>query len=135
MDYFYFYICIDVDGNVVYDQVYDMGIGEWDKWMIFYGYQDFLESIIEKDGLVVVLVENEQMELKYIFDFDVCLVYGSYFYVYLWDNGQLFIEEFCCLSIFCKKVLINFDEDNIVEGVLFFIFEDVLVFVYFMYCY
>ena len=135
MDYPHPYIRIDADGNVAYDQAYDTGIGEWDKRTILYGYQDFPESITEKDGLAAVLAENEQMELKYISDPDARPAYGSHPYAHLWDNGQSPTEELRRLSILRKKALINLDEDNIAEGAPLSTLEDVLVPVYFMHRY
>ena len=135
MDYPHPYFRIDADGEVAYDQAYDVGIGDWDKRTIIYGYQDFQEGTKEKSGLQAILAENEQLGLQYISDPDARPAFGSHPYAHLWDNGQSPTEELRRLSILRKKALINLDENNIAVGAPMSTLEDVLVPVYFMHRY
>ena len=41
MDYPHPLVTLKADGTLDYSKVYDVGIGEWDKVAITYGYSDF----------------------------------------------------------------------------------------------
>lgn len=46
MDYLYLIIMLDGD-SIFLDDVYDVGMGVWDDYVIVYGYQDFVDDIDE----------------------------------------------------------------------------------------
>jgi len=48
MDYPHPLIKFDEDGNLDLSDAYDVGIGEWDKRAILYGYQDFPDGADEQ---------------------------------------------------------------------------------------
>jgi hypothetical protein len=51
MDYPHPLVTLKPDGSLDYSEVYDVGIGEWDKVTIAYGYQDFLDEAWTRDVL------------------------------------------------------------------------------------
>lgn len=135
MDYPHPYIRIDADGNVAFDQAYDVGIGEWDKRIILYGYKEFSNDKMEKSGLEAILNKNEQMGFQYISDSDARPASGAHAYAHLWDNGQSPTEEFRRLALLRKKALANFSAKNIAVGAPMSTLEDVLVPLYLMHRY
>ena len=58
MDYPHPYIVLDRSGQIDFSQAYDVGIGEWDKRTVLYGYQDFPEGVNEQEELQKILEEK-----------------------------------------------------------------------------
>lgn len=135
MDYPHPYIRINADGNIAFDQAYDVGIGEWDKRTVLYGYKEFSDELSEKLGLEAILNENKQMSFQFIADPDARPVSGAHPYAHLWDNGQSPMEEFSRLALLRRKALANFSEKNIAIGAPMSTLEDVLVPLYLMHRY
>jgi len=65
MDYPHPYVTLE-NGKVDFSQAYAVGIGEWDKRTIMYGYSDFPEGTDEHKALNDILDENTRLGLKYI---------------------------------------------------------------------
>lgn len=127
MDYPHPYITLDENGAIDFSKAYDTGIGEWDKRMILYGYQDFPEGSEEPAKLQEILAENIRMGLKFISDRDARPTGGAHPVAHLWDNGRSAVEEFERLEAVRKEALTNFSEKNIAPGAPMATLENVLV--------
>lgn len=127
MDYPHPYITLDEAGNIDFSKAYDTGIGEWDKRMIIYGYQDFPSSADEATELKEILAENLRMGLKFISDRDARPAGSAHPVAHLWDNGQSAVEELQRLSEVRATALAQFSEKNIAPGAPMATLENVLV--------
>ena len=127
MDYPHPLIISLTDGTTDFSNSYDVGIGEWDKRTIIYGYQDFPAGTDEAKALQEILTENNKMGLHYISDQDARPVSGAHPTAHLWDNGKSAVEELNRLSVLRATALANFSEKNIPEGTPMATLEDVLV--------
>lgn len=127
MDYPHPYITVDENGAIDFSEAYDQGIGEWDKRMILYGYQDYPERMNEEEELDKVIAENIRMGYRFISDQDARPAGGAHPIAHLWDNGQSAIAELERLTNLRKVALANFGEKNIAEGMPMAYLEHVLV--------
>ncbi len=127
MDYPHPYIQLNADGSLDFSQAYDVGIGEWDKRTILYGYQDFPETTDENEALQQILQENETLGLRYLSDQDARPAYGAHPVAHLWDNGSSAIDELERLGQIRQAALASFDEKQIPFGTPMATLENVLV--------
>lgn len=127
MDYPHPYIALDRNGEIDFSKAYDTGIGEWDKRMILYGYQDFPDGSDEKTELQKILAENIRMGLKFISDRDARPAGGAHPVAHLWDNGESAVAELERLTAVREKALSRFSEKNIAPGAPMATLENVLV--------
>lgn len=134
MDYPHPYITLK-DGEVDFSQAYAVGIGEWDKQTIKYGYSDFPEGADEAAELQKILAENQAKGLRYISDSDARPQGSSQPDAHLWDNGESPIVEMNRLLALRKHALDNFSEANIPVGTPLSELESVFVPVYLMHRY
>ncbi len=134
MDYPHPYVTLK-DGEVDFSEAYAVGIGEWDKRTIMYGYSDFPEGTDEQAALDAILAENTRMGLKYISDADARPQGSSQPDAHLWENGKNPVEEMNRLLALRKHALNNFSEDNIPVGMPLSELESVFVPVYLMHRY
>ncbi|TXF90023.1 zinc-dependent metalloprotease [Neolewinella aurantiaca] len=134
MDYPHPYITLK-NGEVDFSQAYAVGIGEWDKRAIMYGYTDFPEGTDESAALDQILNENDRLGLKYISDSDARPAGSMQPDAHLWENGTDPIEEMDRLMDLREHALNNFGMDNIPDGMPVSELEKVLVPVYLMHRY
>ena len=134
MDYPHPYITLK-DGEVDFSEAYAVGIGEWDKQTIKYGYSDFPEGADEAAELQKILAENQAKGLRYISDSDARPQGSSQPDAHLWDNGESPITEMERLLALRKHALDNFSEANIPVGMPLSELESVFVPVYLMHRY
>ncbi len=127
MDYPHPYITVKDDGTLDFSEAYEVGIGEWDKRTIMYGYKDFAKEENEEAGLKAILAENNKMGLKYISDRDARPAYGAHPYAHLWDNGTSAAGELNRLLEVRKKALARFGENSIRDNAPMGTLEKVLV--------
>ena len=129
MDYPHPYITLE-DGQINFDNAYATGIGEWDKRMIIYGYQDFDDGTDENEALSDIINETLEMGLKFLSDQDARPAGGAHPYGHLWDNGADPITELQRMSVVRRHALSNFGEKTIPMGTQLAYLEQVLVPVY-----
>ena len=134
MDYPHPYVTLE-NGKVDFSQAYAVGIGEWDKRTIMYGYSDFPEGTDEDKALNEILNENTQMGLKYISDSDARPVGSMQPDAHLWENGANPIAEMNRLLELRAHALQELGLDNIPAGTPVSELEKVLVPVYLMHRY
>jgi uncharacterized protein DUF4953/uncharacterized protein DUF5117 len=127
MDYPYPFVTMKNDGSMDFSKAYDDKIGIWDKRTVLYGYQDFPEGTNVSKALNDILLENNQLGLKYISDEDARPLGGAHPYAHLWDNGTDAISEFQRLAVVREKALQNFGENNIPANAPMATLEEVLV--------
>lgn len=127
MDYPFPLIKFSNDGSLDLSDAYDIGIGEWDKRMVIYGYQDFPDGVdinLERDK---ILAETIASGLKYVADSDSRGVGTVHPDGNLWDNGVDAIEELEHLLKVRNFALHRFSERNIRVGRPTATIEEVLV--------
>ncbi|HKK74936.1 MAG TPA: zinc-dependent metalloprotease [Saprospiraceae bacterium] len=127
MDYPHPYLQLDENGDLDFSEAYDVGIGDWDKRTILYGYQDFPANADEEEELKEILSENQEMGFRYMADSDSRPIFGAHPYGHLWDNGATPMEEMKRLSEVRATALANFGEKNIPVGTPMHELERVLV--------
>ena len=128
MDYPHPFVTIDANGNADFSKSYDVGIGEWDKRAIIYGYQDFPKGTDEQKALQAILDETyNKMGLLYLTDQDGRPQSSAHPYTHLWDNGKDPMSELRRIMSNRKIALSRFNEKNIMPGAPMATLENVLV--------
>jgi len=130
MDYPHPKININRDGSFDLNEAYDTGIGEWDKRVIAYGYQDFPGNVNEEDALDEIIRETLDMGLLYISDRDARPQGGAHPEGHLWDNGENPVTQLNHVLEVRRLALERFGENNIRPGRTMSELEDVLVPIY-----
>lgn len=118
------------NGALDLSDAYDVGIGEWDKVTIAFGYQDFPKGINEKVALNKILEAAHLDGLKYISDSDARPQGGAHPYAHLWEYGTDPATQLTHILEVRKIALSNFGEANIRKGTSMSELEDVLVPIY-----
>lgn len=132
MDYPHPLILLD-DDNLDLTKAYDVGIGEWDKRSIIYGYS--YPNGSEEDYLKGIIKENHQLGFKYITDQDARPAGGMHPYAHLWDNGNDPIGELERIISLREYALAQFGENSLKAYLPYSELEKVLVPVYLMHRY
>ncbi|MEM6321905.1 MAG: zinc-dependent metalloprotease [Bacteroidota bacterium] len=127
MDYPHPYIQLDDNGQIDFSQSYAVGIGEWDKRTVLYGYQDFLEGTDEAAALQQILADNHEMGFQYISDRDARPQSGAHPAAHLWDGGINPTEELKRLMAVRENALARFGTNSIPKGAPMATLENVLV--------
>ena len=115
------------DGKVSFSNAYDVGIGEWDKRTVLYGYQDFPDNVNEAGALREILRENERLGLYYISDRDARPLGGAHPIAHLWDNGKNPAAELDRKLELRKQAMDSFGLNNIPDGTPTGMLENVFV--------
>ena len=134
MDYPHPLISLKND-QIVFDDAYDTGIGEWDKATVAYSYSDFAEGIDETKALNDLLNKAYASGLRYISDSDARAAGGAHPYAHLWDGGASASEELTRVMAVRKKAIEQFSLDNIKSGEAVSVLEDVFAPIYFFHRY
>ncbi len=135
MDYPHPTVSLNRNGDVEWRYAYDVGIGEWDKITIAYGYQDFPDDIDEDSALEDIIQDGIKRNLIFITDKDARPLGSAHPKAHLWDNGEDPVSELSNLMEVRKVALNNFGENNIRMGQPYSDLEDVLVPIYFLHRY
>jgi hypothetical protein len=122
-------------GKISLDDAYDVGIGEWDKAAIVWGYQDFPEGTDEDEALDDLIDDQIKDGLLFITDSDSRPISSAHPLAHLWDNGETAAGELNRLMEVRAEVLKNFSEKNIPEGAPMATLEEVLVPMYMIHRY
>ncbi len=135
MDYPHPWIKVGSDSALDLGDAYAVGIGEWDKVAITFGYQDFPAGTDEAAGLNKVLAGGRARGIHYLSDQDARPPGSAHPNTHLWDSGPNAVDELDRLMKIRAKVLENFSEKNIRPGMPLAALEDVLVPMYFLHRY
>ena len=141
MDYPHPYATLTDDNHIDVSDAYAVGIGEWDKLAISWGYADLPEGTDEREGRGTLMTALLDSGLSFVADQHArgdsfargagpCHSRGS-----LWDNGADPVAELNRLMALRKVVLDNFSEAVIRAGRPMASIEDVLVPAYLMHRY
>jgi hypothetical protein len=134
MDYPHPYVQLK-DGKIDITQAYDTGIGEWDKVAIAYGYQDFPETINEKEALSAIINESLKKDLSFLSDQDARPAGSAHPFAHLWDNGKNAADELNSVLEIRKVALQNLGENSLKPGENYAKLEEILVPIYFFHRY
>ena len=124
-----------IDDEIVFDDAYDTGIGDWDKVTVAYSYSDFRSDQNEDFELNKILENSTSDGLRFISDYDARSIDGSHAYAHLWDNGETAYSGLDKVIDIRKRAIENFSEYNVPEGTPNSVLEDVFVPLYFFHRY
>ena len=130
MDYPHPLIRIGDDGRIDISQAYAEGIGEWDKRVILWGYQDFPEGTDRRAAREQIMADTIDAGFVYVSDPDSRPVSSAHPLGNLWDNGADSVEELNNLLDVRALALAAFSENNIRPGQPMATIEEVLVPIY-----
>ena len=123
LDYPHPLVTLAADGSLDYTEVYDSGIGEWDKIAIRYGYTDFPDGTNEKQALAAIIEEGHKQDLFYLTNQDL----GAHANVNQWSNGTNAAEELDRMMKVRASAMARFGEQAIKTGQPLATIEEVLV--------
>jgi len=135
MDYPHPLVSLDDSGQITFDNVYDDKIGDWDKFTITYGYQDYPGGTDEAAALKELISETQQKGLLFISDSDARPAGGANPSAHLWDNGADPIEELNRLMEVRRVALNQMGLNTITSGTPVSELEKVLVPIYLLHRY
>ncbi|NBB75818.1 MAG: DUF5117 domain-containing protein, partial [Bacteroidetes bacterium] len=118
------------DGSITLENAYDIGMGEWDKRAIAYGYQDFPDGVNEEQALDDILEETREMGLLFISDEAARPQGGAHPMAHLWDYGSDPVAQMDHILEIRESALNRFDESAIQMGRPMASLHDVLVPIY-----
>ncbi|MFB9865224.1 zinc-dependent metalloprotease [Rufibacter immobilis] len=130
MDYPHPTVKLTPEGKIDLADAYAVGMGEWDKLAVAYGYQDFAKGTDETQALDQLLREGHRRGLQFISDRDARSPGGAHPQAHLWDNGANAADELRQVLAIREKALAQFGVNNIKPGTPMAMLEDVLVPVY-----
>ena len=132
MDYPHPLVTLNDEGEVVLGDAYDVGIGDWDKRAVIWGYQDFPDEVSDAAGRAEIMAETLASGLSFVADEHARIgsrgsagpahPKGS-----LWDNGADPVAELNRVMQLRAVVLNDFSERAIQSGRPMASLEDVLV--------
>ncbi len=106
---------------------YAKGIGEYDKWSIRYGYEQFPAGTNEKQALDKLVTDLHKTGMSFLTDQDARPEGSSHPGTHLWDNGANAVDELKRVSDVRRMALANFSEKKIPVGTPMAMLEEVLV--------
>ena len=123
LDYPHPLVTLKPDGTLDYAQVYDDGIGEWDKVAIAYGYQHFPPGTNEAQALRGILDGAWAKDIRYMSNQDL----GANPRVDQWANGTDPAAELRRMLAVRGAALSRFGENSIKRGMAMAQIEEALV--------
>lgn len=130
MDYPHPLVKLGANGVPDLSDAYAVGIGEWDKIAIAYGYSDFPAGTDEKVALDKILLDGIRRGIFFLTDQDARPPGSSSPVAHLWDNNANAVDELKRVMEIRAAALRRFGERNIREGAPMATLEDSLVPVY-----
>ncbi len=118
------------DGKIDLSDAYAMGIGEFDKMAIRWGYEQFPEGVDEKKALNDMAKQLISAGYKFLSDGDARPDGSVHPQTHLWDNGSSATEELKHIMAVRKIALQGFGPNRIPAGTPYANLEEVLVPVY-----
>jgi hypothetical protein len=122
-------------GAIDLSKAYAVGIGEWDKVAIDYGYRDFPTGVNEQQELDNILRRATGKGLLFISDGDSRPEGGAHPLSHLWDSGSNAVDELNRMMGVRAAAMENFSANAIRMGEPMSTLEDVLVPVYLLHRY
>lgn len=122
-------------GKITLEGAYDDGIGDWDKYVVTYGYQDFVDEQAETEGLALLVADMQARGFKYKSDPDSRSARHGSSDGHLWDNGADPIRAFEQITAVRKVALDNLGLNTIETGANLSSIEAALVPIYLLHRY
>ena len=126
LDYPHPLITLRNDGSLDFSEVYDVGIGEWDKVAIQYGYTQFAPGANERQQLAGILDSAWERDVRYMTNQDM----DAHPLVDQWSNGTDASAELMRMMAVRRSALSRFGEEAIRNGQPMALMEELLVPVY-----
>lgn len=126
LDYPHPLITLRPDGTMDLSEAYDVGIGEWDKVTIRYGYEQFAAGVDEAAALKKILDDAWEQDIRYMSNQDLDLHPG----VDQWNNGTDEADELTRILQLRRAAMEGFGERAIKVGQPMALIEEALVPVY-----
>lgn len=104
------------DGKISLDNAYAVGMGEWDKYVVAYGYQVYPDANSELQGLKRLVVAARAKGFRYQSDPDSRQSNAANAEGHLWDNGADAVDELQRISEVRKVAMANFGIKTIKTG-------------------
>ncbi|MFN3852280.1 MAG: zinc-dependent metalloprotease [Spirosomataceae bacterium] len=115
------------NGKFDLSRAYAMGIGEYDKASIVWGYQDFAPNLNEKEELEKIVQTTIRKGLRFLTDQDARPEGSVSPSTHLWDNGADAVSELKRVMELRRIVLRDFSEKKVRKGVPMANIEEVFV--------
>ncbi len=123
------------DGKISLDNAYDVGMGEWDKYVVAYGYQDYLDANTEQQGLKRLVADARAKGFKYQSDPDSRQSNAANVEGHLWDNGADPVKELSRISEVREVAMANFGLKTIKTGATLSSLEETFAPIYLLHRY
>ena len=123
LDYPHPLVTLNGDGSLNHSEVYDVGIGEWDKVAVTYGYQDFPDGTDEEAALERILQDAWDDDIRYMTNQDIATTPQAD----QWANGTDMARELNRMMDVRAAALSRFGETAIKNGTPMAKVEEVLV--------
>jgi hypothetical protein len=123
------------DGKISLDNAYDVGMGEWDKYVVAYGYQEYPDANTEQQALKSLVVEARAKGFKYQSDPDSRQAHAANVEGHLWDNGADPVNELARISEVRKVAMVNFGLKTIKTGATLSSLEETFAPIYLLHRY
>ena len=123
MDYPHPLVTLNGDGSLDHSQVYDVGIGDWDKAAVTFGYQDFVGGGDDEAALIKVLEDAWDNDVRYMSNQDVQTTPQAD----QWANGTDMADELDRMMDVRSVAMSRFGEAAIKNGMPMATIEEVLV--------
>jgi Met-zincin/Domain of unknown function (DUF5117) len=118
------------DGKISLKYAYADGIGEYDKYSIMWGYQDFAKGVDEKAELEKIIDKMHARGLQFLTDQDARPESSAHPKTHLWDNGADAVAELDRVMQVREKALKQISYFKIPKGTPMANLEEVLVPIY-----
>ncbi|WP_229312277.1 zinc-dependent metalloprotease [Larkinella punicea] len=106
---------------------YTLSIGDYDKWSIIWGYQDFPAGTNEKQELNKIVQQMHAKGLTFLTDQDARPESSAHPATHLWDNGGNAVDELKRTMEVRRVALDHFNEKKIPAGTPMATLEEVFV--------
>ena len=123
------------DGTISLDNAYDVGMGEWDKYVVAYGYQDYPDADTEQQGLKQLVVDARAKGFRYQSDPDSRQAHAANVEGHLWDNGADPVSELTRISEVRAVAMANFGLKTIKTGATLSSLEETFAPIYLLHRY
>lgn len=115
------------NGKIDLSNAYDTKIGDYDKWSIIWGYQDFPKNTDHKKELNQIVEQMYGKGLYFLTDQDARPEGSAHPQTHLWDNGTNATAELTRTMDVRRLALTNFDERKLPTGTPLSSLEEVFV--------
>ena len=123
------------NGQISLENAYDVGMGEWDKYVVAYGYQDYTDVKSEQQGLKRLVNDARAKGFRYQSDPDSRQAHSANVEGHLWDNGADPVSELNRISEVRKIALANFGLKTIKIGATLSSLEETFAPIYLLHRY